>query len=169
MGVLVGITYTRKSWLKFYIFNYFIQLQLKMMTFPSWLGLAYYTQNFAYYAFKYSSKTAYYIKTHSSVSAAKKTKEDMWHTCVLFTGIIKLPNSAFCISNTTKLISAKFKYFNFSLLHIKIEGIVSIFLEILILFVKIAIVYFFTFFFFTQNYKYICNWVTLKSPLMLRI
>ena len=29
------------------------------------------------------------IKTHSSVSAAKKTKEDVQHTSVLFTGTIK--------------------------------------------------------------------------------
>ena len=52
-----------------------------------------------------------YIKTHSSVSAAKKTKEDERHTSVLFTGTIKLPNSAFHISKTTKPISTKFIYF----------------------------------------------------------
>ena len=42
--------------------------------------------------------------------AAKKTKEDMWHKSVLFTGSVKLPNSAFCISKTTKSISTKFIY-----------------------------------------------------------
>ena len=47
------------------------------------------------------------IKTHSSVSAAKKTKEDMWHTSVLFTDTAKLPNSAFCISQTTNPISIR--------------------------------------------------------------
>ena len=51
-----------------------------------------------------------HIKIHSSVSAAKKTK-DARHTSVLFTGTVKLPNSAFCISKTTKLISTKFIYF----------------------------------------------------------
>ena len=65
------------------------------------------------------------IKTHSSVSAAKKTKEDAWHTSVLFTGTIKLPNSAFCTSKTTILISVKFAYFLpyiYTTSHIKIEG-----------------------------------------------
>ena len=51
------------------------------------------------------------IKTHTSMSLAKKTKEDMRHTSVLFTGPVKLPNSAFHISKTTKLISTKFIYF----------------------------------------------------------
>ena len=44
------------------------------------------------------------IKTHSSVSEAKKAKK----TCVLFTGTAKLPNSAFCMSKTTKPISTKY-------------------------------------------------------------
>ena len=64
------------------------------------------------------------IKTHSSVSVAKKTK-DMWHTSVLFTGTVKLPNSAFCISKTTKSISTKFIYFLpyiYITSHTKIEG-----------------------------------------------
>ena len=64
------------------------------------------------------------IKTHSSASAAKK-KEDMRHTSLLFTGTIKLPNSGFCISKTTKLISTKFIYFLpyiYTTSHIKIEG-----------------------------------------------
>ena len=52
-----------------------------------------------------------FIKTHSSVSVAKKTKEDARHRSVLFTGIVKLPNSAFCISKTAKSISTKFTYF----------------------------------------------------------
>ena len=42
---------------------------------------------------------------------ARKTKENMWHTIVLFTGAIKLPNSVFCISKTTEPISTKFIYF----------------------------------------------------------
>ena len=50
------------------------------------------------------------IKTHSSVSAPKKTKEDALHTSVLFTGSKKLPNSTLCISKTTKPISTKFIY-----------------------------------------------------------
>ena len=50
------------------------------------------------------------IKIHSRVSAAKKTK-DMQNTSVLFTGTVKLPNSAFRISKTTKLISTKFIHF----------------------------------------------------------
>ena len=65
------------------------------------------------------------IKTHSSVSAAKKTKEDARHTSVLFTGTVKLPNSAFCISKTTISISTKFTYFLpyiYTTSHIKIEG-----------------------------------------------
>ena len=45
-----------------------------------------------------------------SVFVTKKTK-DARHTSVLFTGNIKLPNSAFHISKTTKLISTKFIYF----------------------------------------------------------
>ena len=64
------------------------------------------------------------IRTHSSVSAAKKAK-DAQHTSVLFTGAAKLPNSAFCISKTTKLISTKFIYFLpyiYTTSHIKIEG-----------------------------------------------
>ena len=65
------------------------------------------------------------IKTNSSVSAAKKTKEeDMRHTTVLFTGTVKLPNSAFYISKTTKLISTKFTYvlrYIYTTSHITIE------------------------------------------------
>ena len=67
----------------------------------------------------------YLIKTHSSVSAAKKPKEDARHTSVLFTGTVKLLNSAFCISKTTKPISTKFTYFLpyiYTTLHTKIEG-----------------------------------------------
>ena len=44
-------------------------------------------------------------------AVAKKTKEDVWHTSVLFTGTVKSPNSAFCISKTVKPISTKFIYF----------------------------------------------------------
>ena len=48
---------------------------------------------------------------HMQYSAvAKKTKEDARHTSVLFTGTIKLPNSAFRLSKTNyyKLIITKF-------------------------------------------------------------
>ena len=65
------------------------------------------------------------IKIHSSVSAAKKPKEDTRHTSVLFTGTVKLPNSAICISKTTLPISTKFTYFLpyiYTTSHIKIEG-----------------------------------------------
>ena len=65
------------------------------------------------------------IKTHSGVSAAKKTKKDVQHTSVLFTGTAKLPNSAFCISKTTQPISTKFMYFMpyiYTTSHIKFEG-----------------------------------------------
>ena len=65
------------------------------------------------------------IKTHSSISVAKKTKEDLQHTSVLFTGTIKLPNSAFHISKPTKPISITFIYFMpyiYTTSHIKIEG-----------------------------------------------
>ena len=66
-----------------------------------------------------------YIKTHSSVSAAKKPEEEASHTSVLFTGTVKLPNSAFCISKTNIPISTKFTYFLpyiYTTSHIKIEG-----------------------------------------------
>ena len=59
------------------------------------------------------------------MSAAKKTKEDVRHTSVLFAGTVKLPNSAFCISKVTKLISTKFAYFLpyiYTTSHIEIEG-----------------------------------------------
>ena len=49
-----------------------------------------------------------HIKTHNSVSVAKKTKEDARHTSVLFTGTVKLPNSVFHISKTAKSIYIKF-------------------------------------------------------------
>ena len=65
------------------------------------------------------------IKTHSSVSVAKKTEKDVRHTSVLFTGTTKLPNLAFCISETTKPISTKFMYFLpyiYTTSHIKFEG-----------------------------------------------
>ena len=71
------------------------------------------------------SKMPVYIKTHSSVSAANKPKEDARHTSVLFTGTVKLPNSAFCISKPTIPISTKFTYFLpyiYTTSHIKIEG-----------------------------------------------
>ena len=62
------------------------------------------------------------IKTQSSVSAAKTTK-DTQHTSVLFTGTVKLPNSAFCISKTTKPISTNLYIFclTCTILHIYIK------------------------------------------------
>ena len=51
------------------------------------------------------------ITTYSRVSATKKAKEDVQHASVLFTGTVKLPNSAIHISKTTKPISTKFIYF----------------------------------------------------------
>ena len=65
-----------------------------------------------------------FFKTHSSVSAAKKTKEEAQHTSVLFAGTVKLPNSTFCISKTTKLICTKSLYFLpyiYTTSHIKIK------------------------------------------------
>ena len=53
----------------------------------------------------------YFLSRHTVVSAAKKTKEDAWHTSVLYTSTVKLPNSAFCISKTIKPISIKFIHF----------------------------------------------------------
>ena len=71
------------------------------------------------------------IKTHSSVTMAKKTK-DTWHTSVLFTGTVQLPNLAFRISKTTKPIFTKFIYlfsaYIYTTSHIK--EIASAFLEI---------------------------------------
>ena len=67
----------------------------------------------------------HFIKTHSSMSAAKKAKEDARHRSVLFTGTIKLPNSAFYISKTTIPISTKFTCFLpcvYKTSHIKIDG-----------------------------------------------
>ena len=83
------------------------------------------------------------------MSAAKKTKEDVWHTSVLFTGTIKLPNSAFHISKTTKLISTKFVYIFALYTHYftlsKLKEITSVLLEI---FVPKNCPIFFNFFFF---------------------
>ena len=100
----------------------------------------------------------YFIKTHSSVSAAKKTKEDARHTSVLFTGTVKLPNSAFCISKTTLPISTKFTYFlPYIYIHmlLHISNLKDITLVVLEIFVPENCPIFFTFFFFAQNYKYI--------------
>ena len=66
----------------------------------------------------------------------KKPKEDMRHTSVLFTGTINLPNSAFCISKTTKLsLLIYFLHYvhNYTLLHIsKLKKIDSVLLEIFV-------------------------------------
>ena len=67
----------------------------------------------------------YCIKTHSSVSAAKKTTGDVQHTSVSFTGTVKFSNSALRISKTTEPISTKVIYFLpyiYTTLHIKIKG-----------------------------------------------
>ena len=96
----------------------------------------------------------HFIKTHSSVSAAKKTKEDVWHTSVLFTSTVKLSNSA---SVSPKLLSqfppnlyiSCLTYAKFHI--IKLKEIASVVLEI---FVPKNCSIFFTFF-FAQNYKYI--------------
>ena len=47
----------------------------------------------------------YFLSRHTVVSAAKKAKKDVWHTSVLFTSTVKLPNSASHISKTIKPIS----------------------------------------------------------------
>ena len=80
-----------------------------------------------------------FIKTHSHVSVAEKTK-----VCYLLWHCKKSPNSAFHISKSTKLISTKFIYFlpyiysyMHYILHIsKLKEIALIFLEILYLFLK---------------------------------
>ena len=59
----------------------------------------------------------------------------MRHTRV-FTDTVKLLNSAFCISKTTKWISTKFIYFLpyiYTISHIKIKKIASVFLRYLFL------------------------------------
>ena len=61
------------------------------------------------------------IKTHGSVSAAKKA---MWGTSVLFTGTVNSPFSTPRISITTGLISIKFTYFMpsiYATIHAKFE------------------------------------------------
>ena len=71
--------------------------------------------------------------TVGSVSVAKKTKEDVRHTRMLFTGTVKFPNSAFCISKTTKPISTKFILFLlyiYTTSRIQIKEIASVVLEI---------------------------------------
>ena len=92
------------------------------------------------------------------MSAAKKTKKDLQHTSVLFTGAVKLLNSAFHISKTTKPISTKFIYFlpysTYTLLHTsKLKEIALALLEIFV--PKICPIFFTFFFSFAQNYKYI--------------
>ena len=62
------------------------------------------------------------IKTHGHVSAAKKMKKDTRHTSVLFTGTIKLPNSAFYISKTTSTQCIYLLPYIYTTLHLKIEG-----------------------------------------------
>ena len=61
------------------------------------------------------------IKTHGSVSAAKKA---VWRTSVLFTGTVNSPFSTSRISITTGLISIKFTYFMpsiYATIHAKFE------------------------------------------------
>ena len=96
------------------------------------------------------------VTSRHTVVCLRSRKRDARHTSMLFIGIIKLPNSACCISKTAKLISTKFIYlllYIYTTLHIKIlKEIVSAFLKI---FVPENFPIFFTFFFFAQNYKYI--------------
>ena len=50
------------------------------------------------------------VTSRHTVVCLRSRKQDTRHTSMLFIGIIKLPNSACCISKTTKLISTKFIY-----------------------------------------------------------
>ena len=62
--------------------------------------------------------------TVTSVSAAKKTKDNMYHTSVLFTGSIRFLNSAFRIFKITTPISNEFIHFLpyiYTTSHIKFE------------------------------------------------
>ena len=74
-------------------------------------------------------------------------KRHMAHKYII-SGTVKSPNSAFCISKTTQLISTQYAHI-YTTSHIKIKGA---FLEI-----SIPVNYptYFTFYFFAQNYKYI--------------
>ena len=57
--------------------------------------------------------------------SGQESKKDTWHTSVLFTGTVKLPNSAICISKTTTPISTKIIYFQpyiYTTVHITIKG-----------------------------------------------
>ena len=92
------------------------------------------------------------FKTHSSVSAAKKTKKDMRHTSILFTGTINLLNSTSCISKLPSRFLPNLYIFclTYTLLHIsKLKEIALALLEI---FVPKNCPIFFTFFSFAQNY-----------------
>ena len=95
------------------------------------------------------------IKTHSSVSVAKKTKQDVRHTSMLFNGTVKLPNSVFLISKTKKLI---LPYLYFSALHIHYftyQNLRKSLKHFLRFVPENCLIFFTSFFFFTQNYKYI--------------
>ena len=64
------------------------------------------------------------LSRHTAVCQRPRKQKKMCSTQVLFTSTTKLPNSAFCISKTTKLIFTKFIYFLpyiYTTLHIKFE------------------------------------------------
>ena len=84
------------------------------------------------------------------MSVAKKPKEDARHTSVLFTGTVKLANSAICIFKTTLPISNLHIFcLTYTQLHIsKLKEIASVVLKI---FVPENCPIFFTFFFFAHN------------------
>ena len=74
------------------------------------------------------------------------------HAPLPMTGTVKLPNSAFHISKINKLISAKFLYFLPYIYTTSLKEVASVFLKII---VTENYPIFLTFFFFSQNYKYI--------------
>ena len=95
------------------------------------------------------------VKTHSSVSVAKKTKEDVTHKCVIY-WYHKVAKFSLLYFQTTKPISNKFIYFLpyiYTTSHIKIKG--NHFSSSFEIFVPENCPIFFTIFFFAQNYKYI--------------
>ena len=104
------------------------------------------------------------IKTHSSVSVAKKSKEDVRHTSNLFNGTIKLPNSAFLISKTKKLILPYLYIFcltyDFLLCYFTYQNLKKSLNHFLRFVPENCLIFFTSFFFFTKNYKYI--YVVLK-------
>ena len=68
---------------------------------------------------------------HTVVCQQPRKQKKTLGTQVCFTGTIKLPNSAFCISKTTKPISPPNLYI-FCLTHTKLKEIASVFLKIFV-------------------------------------